>query len=76
MTRGVSTALVIILTGAVSTASATEGYYLYKPEKAQSQKIPAPGEGVLTKTITIQKGDTLSRLSRRYSGRMPTSATA
>jgi len=56
------------MAGAASTAYA-EDYYLYKPEKAQSKNVPAPGDGVLTKTITIRKGDTLSRLSRRYGGR-------
>ncbi len=69
MARGVSLALVIVLAGAASPAVAAEEYHLYKPEKVQSQNIPAPGEGVLTRTITIQKGDTLSKLSRRYSGR-------
>jgi TolA-binding protein len=69
MARGMTKALVIILAGAVSSAYAAEEYNIYKPEKAQSQNIPAPGGGVLTKAITIQKGDTLSKLSRRYSGR-------
>jgi LysM repeat protein len=69
MARGVTITMAIILVGAVSQASVAEEYYLYKPEKVQSQNIPAQGSGVLTKTITIQKGDTLSKLSRRYSGR-------
>jgi TolA-binding protein len=69
MARGKTIALVIILAGAVSQGSAAAEYYLYKPEKVQSQSIPAPGTGVLTKTIVIQKGDTLKKLSRRYSGR-------
>ena len=69
MARGVATTVAIVLVGAISTASAAEEYYLYKPEKVQLQSIPAPGSGVLTKTITIQKGDTLKKLSFRYSGR-------
>jgi TolA-binding protein len=69
MARGVSLALVIVLAGVASPAVAAEEYHLYKPERVQSQHIPAPGEGVLTRTITIQKGDTLSKLSHRYSGR-------
>ena len=69
MTRGVSVALVIILAGSVSSAAAAEEYYLYKPEKVQSPDIPRPGDALLTKAITIQRGDTLSRLSRKYSGR-------
>ena len=61
--------LAIILLATASAAVADEGFYLYKPAKTQSQKIPAPGEGVLTRTITVQKGDTLKKLSHRYNGR-------
>ena len=68
MARSVAIALVIIMAGAASSAYAEE-YNLYRAEKVQSKNIPAPGEGVLTKTIIIRKGDTLSRLSRRYGGR-------
>jgi len=69
MVRGMTIAMVIILAAVVSQVSASEEYNLYRPEKVQSQSIPAPGSAVLTKTIVIQKGDTLSKLSRRYSGR-------
>ena len=69
MTRGVSIALMITLACAISSAAFCDDYYLYKPEKVREQNIPTPGEGVLTKTITIHKGDTLSRLSRKFSGR-------
>ncbi len=69
MTRGATIALVIILAAAASPAVAADEYRLYRPEKVQTQNIPSPGEGVLTKTIIIQKGDTLKKLSRRYSGR-------
>ncbi len=62
-------AMLIVLLATASAAVAAEGFYLYKPEKTQSQKIPAPGEGVLTRTITIQRGDTLKKLSARYIGR-------
>ena len=68
MERGVAIALVIILAAAAALASAEE-YNLYKAQKVQSGVIPAPGDGVLTKTIIIQEGDTLSKLSRRYGGR-------
>jgi len=69
MARAVSLALLIILAGSVSPAFATEEYYLYKPEKVQSPRIPKPGDALLTRTITVQSGDTLKRLSRKYSGR-------
>jgi TolA-binding protein len=69
MARGVAITVAVVLVGTVTPAFAAEEFHLYKPEKVQSQNIPAPGSGVLTKTITIQKGDTLKKLSRRYSGR-------
>jgi TolA-binding protein len=68
MTRGATIALAIILAVVASSANA-EDYLLYKPQKTRSGDIPPPGDGVLTKTIIIQEGDTLSSLSRRYSGR-------
>ncbi len=67
--RRTSIALLIVLAGAACAVAAAEEYHLYKPAMVQQQSIPLPGEGVLTKTITIQKGDTLKKLSRRYSGR-------
>jgi TolA-binding protein len=68
MQRGVAIALSLMLAVAASSANAEE-YILYKSQKAQGGSIPAPGDGVLTKTVTIREGDTLSGLSRRYSGR-------
>jgi LysM repeat protein len=68
MARGVAIAMVITLVCAALSAGADE-YHLYRPEKVQSKNIPPLGDGVLTRTIVIRKGDTLSRLSRRYGGR-------
>jgi TolA-binding protein len=68
MRREVAIALTMILVAAASSANADE-YTLYKGQKASSGTLPAPGDGVLTKTITIREGDTLSGLSRQYSGR-------
>jgi TolA-binding protein len=68
MARWVTIALVIIL-AAVATSADADEYNLYKPQKVQSPEIPAPGDGVLTRTIVIREGDTLSKLSRKFSGR-------
>jgi len=68
MDRGAAIALAIILAVVASPASADE-YQLYKPQKAKSGDVPVAGDGVLTKTIIIQRGDTLSKLSRKYNGR-------
>jgi hypothetical protein len=71
MARGVAIAMVITLACAALAAGADE-YHLYRPEKVQTKNIPPPGDGVLTRTIVIRKGDTLSTggeapFSRRYS---------
>lgn len=44
-------------------------YVLYLPSQADTAVPPLPGAGVLVKKITITKGDTLSGLSRQYSGK-------
>lgn len=44
-------------------------YYLYVPHEVKKAKIPAGESGVLVKEVVIRRGETLSGLSRRYSGR-------
>ncbi|RNC72299.1 MAG: LysM peptidoglycan-binding domain-containing protein [Desulfuromonadales bacterium] len=44
-------------------------YLLYAPEKSDGKAPSGPNEGVLVKSITIQRGDTLYSLSRKYSGK-------
>ncbi|MDD2335430.1 MAG: LysM peptidoglycan-binding domain-containing protein [Geobacteraceae bacterium] len=44
-------------------------YLLYQPNPAESEVPPLPGEGVLVKKIIIKRGDTLSALSRQFSGK-------
>lgn len=44
-------------------------YSLYLPNQADTAVPPRPGDGVLVKKITIKKGDTLSALSRQFSGK-------
>jgi hypothetical protein len=42
---------------------------LYEPRPAEASPAPPkPGDGVLVERITIKPGDTLGKLSRRYSG--------
>lgn len=45
-----------------------EDYTLYLPNPLKTAMPPLPENGVLVKKITIQKGDTLSELSRQFSG--------
>ena len=46
-----------------------EEYLLYAPGPSDGKRSSGPDEGVLVKSITVQKGDTLYSLSRRYGGK-------
>lgn len=43
-------------------------YYLYLPNQVDTARFPRPGAGVLVQKIIIKRGDTLSALSRKFSG--------
>lgn len=54
----------------VPAVAGAEGFVLFAPTRTSSDTPPAsPAEGILTQKITVQRGDTLKKLSRRYSGR-------
>lgn len=55
--------LALLLCGATASWG---GDYLYAPRPVDGAE---PGEGVLVREVTVKKGDTLSHLSKRYSGR-------
>ena len=42
------------------------GDYLYSPAPVEGEAV---GDGVLVREVTVKKGDNLSRISKRYSGR-------
>lgn len=44
-------------------------YLLYSPQPVTSEERASSPDGILVKEIEIQKGDTLSALSRKFSGR-------
>ena len=55
---------------ASAAAAAPGDYFLYAPQPAGSGASIGTGEdGVVVKEITIRKGDTLSAISRAFSGR-------
>lgn len=64
----VSFLLCLLLFLTSSFAMAGE-YLLYQPNPAENAVPPLPGEGVLVKKIIIKRGDTLSDLSRQFSGK-------
>ncbi|GFO54555.1 peptidoglycan-binding protein LysM [Geomonas sp. Red276] len=46
-----------------------EEFLLYAPKPAAGEKAPAdPSEGVLVRKITVKRGDTLKKISRRHMG--------
>lgn len=64
----VSFLLCLLLFLVCSPAMAGE-YLLYQPNPSEREVLPLPGEGVLVKKIIIKRGDTLSALSRQFSGK-------
>ena len=50
--------------------SSGEDFLLYTPKPAEAGQAPAsPDQGILVRTVTIKRGDTLGDLSRKYIGR-------
>uniref|UniRef100_A0A831UA63 Tetratricopeptide repeat protein n=1 Tax=Geobacter metallireducens TaxID=28232 RepID=A0A831UA63_GEOME len=65
--RLVASSLVLSL-ASLAPAGGAE-YLRYAPEPSDGKPLRGPDEGVLVKRITIEKGDTLYSLSRKFSGR-------
>ncbi|MBU5614384.1 LysM peptidoglycan-binding domain-containing protein [Geomonas azotofigens] len=58
--------LVLLVCG---TAGHAEEMLLYTPKEATSAEAPAsPKDGVLVRTVTVKRGDTLAKLSRKHIG--------
>jgi len=51
------------------TVAFADEYIVYLPNQVDTAVSPTPGDGLLVKKITIKKGDTLSALSRKFSGK-------
>ncbi|WP_136523537.1 LysM peptidoglycan-binding domain-containing protein [Geomonas ferrireducens] len=59
----------LILLGAGITAGHAEEMLLYTPKPETSGVAPAsPRDGVLVRTVTVKRGDTLSKLSKKHIG--------
>lgn len=60
--------LLAVLLAPVSSPAAE--YLLYTPQPVDVAKAPAsPDKGVLVRSITLKRGDTLAAISKQYSGR-------
>ena len=66
MARLLLTLLLLLL---AVPATAAESDLIYRPEPVTGTFPSKPEEGILVRTITIKRGDTLSRLSKRYAGK-------
>ncbi|GFO63080.1 LysM peptidoglycan-binding domain-containing protein [Geomonas paludis] len=54
---------------ACGSAGHAEEMLLYTPKEATGAEAPAsPKEGVLVRTVTVKRGDTLAKLSRKHIG--------
>ncbi len=51
------------------SAAAGENVLIYRPETVTGQLPSSPEEGIAVRTLTIKRGDSLSKLSRRYAGK-------
>lgn len=59
----------LILLNFGASAGHAEEMLLYTPKPATSEQAPAsPKEGVLVRTVTVQRGDTLGRISKKHIG--------
>lgn len=65
--RACGTAVALLLLSLVSPVRG-EQYLLYSPKPVGSDETVQTKDGVLVREVPVQKGDTLSGISRKYSG--------
>lgn len=68
MTRRVCGTAVAILLLALVPAAWSQQFFLYAPKPASPDEKVQKKDGVLVQEVPVQKGDTLSGLSRKFSG--------
>jgi len=61
--------IVTFIFPSLTSAAAADRILVYRPEAATGSLPTTPEEGIAVETITIKKGDTLSKLARRYTGK-------
>jgi nucleoid-associated protein YgaU len=62
--------ILLLLAGLLPVVAESSEYMLFTPSPLEGELlIPERGKGVLVRRITIKPGDTLSRISRSFSGR-------
>lgn len=67
--RSLLTHCALLLLLACPAVSGGEDYLLYTPKPAAGDQVPAsPDQGVLVHSVTVKRGDTLKKLSRKHIG--------
>jgi LysM repeat protein len=70
MTTSTRSVLFLLLFSFLPLAAESSEYELFSPRPLEGEILmPEQGKGVLVKRITIKRGDTLSQLSRDFSGK-------
>jgi TolA-binding protein len=70
MTRSACGAAAALLFLGLAVPAQAQQYYLYTPKAVTSaEAVPPREEGVLVREVAVRKGDTLARLSKKFSGR-------
>lgn len=61
--------LCLLLTALAATPCTAQELLLYAPQPATREQAPVdPSQGILVKTVTVKRGDTLRKLSRKHLG--------
>jgi len=70
MPNSLRSIIILLLVGLIPVVAESSEYQLFSPTVQEGEQLlPERGKGVLVRRITIKPGDTLSRISRNFSGR-------
>lgn len=69
MTRRINLTAVLLLFCSLPLSAWGQQYYLYEPRPLAAEEKGGGKNGILTTELSIQKGDTLYDISRKFSGR-------
>jgi len=70
MPNSLRSIIILLLVGLIPVVAESSEYQLFSPTAQEGEQLlPERGKGVLVRRITIKPGDTLSRISRNFSGR-------
>ncbi len=61
--------LLLVATLLLPPPATADSVLIYRPETVTGQLPTTPDEGIAVKVVTIKRGDSLSKLSRRFTGK-------